>query len=304
MLESYIEKLIQNLTFSEKKESMHLILDGGIFNGSYLVGALCFLKEMEKRGYIKIDKISGCSIGSICAFLYFINRLDMVTEIYQIVIKDLKENHHIQKINEIGEKLREKTPDNICDTINGKLFITYYNMKKGKKMVKCKYTCKEQVIDVILRSCFVPFLIDGNLLYREKYVDGMNPYVFQVNHKKKVKILYLDLFGYDKISYLLNVKNEKTNFHRVLTGLLDIHNFFIKQSATPMCSYVEEWGLYDWIRYRVKFIIENIIIQIIYLLLFLKKHLYLRQMKSSLLVRFFSKIVYEFYILLLETYSL
>ena len=177
-------------------------------------------------------------------------------------------------------------------------------MKKGKKMVKCKYTCKEQVIDVILRSCFVPFLIDGNLLYREKYVDGMNPYVFQVNHKKKVKILYLDLFGYDKISYLLNVKNEKTNFHRVLTGLLDIHNFFIKQSATPMCSYVEEWGLYDWIRYRVKFIIENIIIQIIYLLLFLKKHLYLRQMKSSLLVRFFSKIVYEFYILLLETYSL
>ena len=39
-----------------------------------------------------------------------------------------------------------------------------------------------------------------------------------------------------------NVKNEKTNFHRILSGLLDIHAFFIKGSNTSMCSYVNDWN--------------------------------------------------------------
>mgnify|MGYP003840060669 CR=1 FL=1 len=34
-----------------------LVLDGGIFNGSYLIGALYFLKEMEKKKYIKINEL-------------------------------------------------------------------------------------------------------------------------------------------------------------------------------------------------------------------------------------------------------
>ena len=130
MIQHYVDKLIENLPLKTFVKHLDLVLDGGIFNGSYLIGALYFLKEMEKREYIVIDRISGCSIGSICAFLYLINELDMVTEIYNIISTDLRENHHVNKIKEIGILLEEKIPENICEKINNKLFITYYHIQK------------------------------------------------------------------------------------------------------------------------------------------------------------------------------
>lgn len=308
MIQSYIDKLIENLPTSKSNFVNHLdlVLDGGIFNGSYLIGALYFLKEMEKREYIVIDRISGCSIGSICAFLYLINELDMVTEIYNIISADLRENHHVNKIKEIGILLEEKIPDNICEKINNKLFITYYHIQKRKKVVKKLFRSKKEVTDTIIRSCFVPFFIDGSLLYKKKYMDGINPYLFpssKNNLNKNKRTLYLDLFGYDKISYLLNVKNEKTNFHRVLSGLLDIHHFFIKQSSTPMCSYVEEWSIKHRIHHQVKVWIEKFMLIFIYFLLFIKKFIS-KDIESTVLYRFISKIGYELYVLLLDTYSL
>jgi hypothetical protein len=308
MIQSYIDKLIENLPTSKPNFVKHLdlVLDGGIFNGSYLIGALYFLKEMEKREYIIIDRISGCSIGSICAFLYLIDELDMVTEIYNIISADLRENHHVNKIKEIGKLLEEKIPDNICEKINNKLFITYYHIQKRKKVVKKHFSSKKVLTDTIIRSCFVPFFIDGSLLYKKKYMDGINPYLFPLsknNLKNTKRTLYLDLFGYDKISYLLNVKNEKTNFHRVLSGLLDIHHFFIKQSTTHMCSYVEEWTVKHRIHHQLKVGVEKIMLFFIYFLLFIKKFIS-KDIESTVLYRFISKIGYELYILLLDTYSL
>ena len=306
MIQSYVDKLIENLPSKPTSiKHLDLVLDGGIFNGSYLIGALYFLKEMEKRKYVVIDRISGCSIGSICAFLYLINELDMVTEIYNIISADLRENYHVNKIKEIGKLLEEKIPENICEKINNKLFITYYHIKKRKKVVKKHFSSKKEVTDTIIRSCFVPFFIDGSLLYKNKYMDGINPYLFPLskNNLNNKRILYLDLFGYDKISYLLNVKNEKTNFHRVLSGLLEMHHFFIKQSSTPMCSYVEEWSIKHTLHHQVKLWVEKIMLFFIYFLLFIKKFIS-KDMESTVLYRFISKIGYELYILLLDTYSL
>ena len=89
MINEYVIKLIDNLPDDLKNSKaplrLDLILDGGIFNGSYLVGALYFLKEMEKRNYVTVERISGCSIGSIVAFLYFIDALDVMPQLYDIV---------------------------------------------------------------------------------------------------------------------------------------------------------------------------------------------------------------------------
>ena len=64
MIKTYINKLIENLPDEIKENARNktpikidLILDGGIFNGSYLVGALYFIKEMESRKYIKVERI-------------------------------------------------------------------------------------------------------------------------------------------------------------------------------------------------------------------------------------------------------
>lgn len=312
MIQQYIDKLIENLpeTLKNKKTPLQLdlVLDGGVFNGSYLIGALYFLKEMEKRNYIKIDRISGCSIGSLCALLYFLGELDMVTDIYSILTRDLRENHHINKLKEIGLLLNNKIPENICEKINNKLYISFYNLKTKKKIVKNHFLSKEEVIDVIIRSCFVPFFIDGSLCYKNKYIDGMNPYLFTFKDnfktdKKNKKTLYLDLFGYDKIFHLFNVKNEKTNFHRILSGLLDVHNFFIKNSSTAMCSYTENWSIIHWLHHYQKIVIEYFFINILSLILFFKYFLNKERM-DCFFCRFLSKIFYEFYILVMDTYFL
>jgi hypothetical protein len=304
-MKNYIDKLIDNLPDNVKNTcsptKLDIVLDGGVFNGSYLIGALLFLKEMENRKYIIVERISGCSIGSIAAFLYTIDSLDLFEKLYGIVFDSLKKEFNLNIIKNIKEFVKDRIPSDICSKINNKLFITFYNIKKGKKIVKCKFKTVDCIISSLIKSSFVPFLIDGNLLFERKYIDGINPFVFTPEEGKK--ILYLDLFGYDKITNLLNVKNEKTNFHRILSGLLDIHNFYIKQSNTPMCSYVNDWTLLNRLHAFIKYIVERSFIISIQLFLKFKKYIP-EDIENSILFQIFKNITYDIYVVLLKNYCL
>lgn len=154
-------------------------------------------------------------------------------------IKILKK-YQLTFLKELKKHLKEHIPDDICERINNKFFISYNNITNGSKVIKSEYVDVDDIINTIIKSCYIPYLIDGNMLHENKYIDGINPFIFDKEPHKK--ILYLDLFGYDKIGNLLNVKNEKSNFHRILSGLLDVHSFFIKESNTQMCSYVNDWN--------------------------------------------------------------
>ena len=143
--------------------------------------------------------------------------------------------------------------------------------------------------------------MDGNLLFENKYMDGIIPYIFEVKNDRK--ILHLDLFGYDKIKYLINIKNEKSNFHRILSGVLDIHNFFIKQTSTDMCSYVNEWSLFNKARICLKSLIEKIMIYFVYLVFLIKKNIP-HKLKDYVLYKILSKIIYETYVILLQYYCI
>ena len=284
MINEYVIKLIDNLPDDLKNSKaplrLDLILDGGIFNGSYLVGALYFLKEMEKRNYVTVERISGCSIGSIVAFLYFIDALDVMPQLYDIVKNEFKEKYKLLIVKELKGHLQGKIPDNICEKVNNRLYICY---------------------NTIIKSCFIPYLIDGEMLYEQSYIDGINPYIFNVEQGKK--ILYLDLFGYDKIGNLLNVKNEKTNYHRILSGLLDIHNFYIKQSNTQMCSYVNDWSFANIGFNYVKILIEKLCIFSTHFCIYIKTQLP-HGFEATVLYKIISKITHEIFIILLETYCL
>ena len=111
MIQQYVNKLIDNLPNNIKNTNkplkIDLVLDGGVFNGSYLAGALYFLKEMENRKYIIVDRISGCSIGSIVGFLYLMNRLDLVTNLYVEFNKEFKETYSLNIINYVKSNLAE-----------------------------------------------------------------------------------------------------------------------------------------------------------------------------------------------------
>jgi hypothetical protein len=305
MIEEYVIKLIDNLPdeIKNRKEPLliDVVLDGGIFNGSYLVGALYFLKEMEKRKYITIDRISGCSVGAIVAFLYYMDALDLMPKLYEVVNKDFRQTYRLHFIKEIKKYLAGRIPEDILTRINKKLFITYNNIKNGTKPVKSNYKDVDDVINTIIRSSFIPFLIDGNILYQNKCIDGITPYVFTKEAGKK--ILYLDLYGYDKIGNLLNVKNEKTNFHRILSGLLDIHSFFIKQSSTQMCSYVNEWTITNKGLNYCKLCIEMCCIYLTYFFILIKDNIS-DDFKNTVLYKILSKIGEDVFIIILENYCL
>lgn len=226
------------------------------------------VKEMEREKIIKIDKISGASIGSISALLYHINALDIINIIYYYGIQHLKTNSNLDIFNKIFEVLLPLLPSDICETMTNRIYISYYNVKKCKKVIKYKYKSVFEIFETIKRSCFVPKLINGNITWREKYIDGLNPYVFIRSSNKK--ILHLDLFGYDKIFYIFSVKNEKTNIHRILTGMLDTHLFFIKKRSTQMCSYIGERSILYRLHNYIKYIAECCIVYIVSFYVFIK----------------------------------
>jgi hypothetical protein len=304
MIDEYVNKLIENLPDEIKNrkspEEIDLVLDGGVFNGSYHIGALYFLKEMEKRKYIKINRISGCSVGSIVAFLYFIDGLDLMPKLYDIINNEFKKTFQLSSIKEIKKNIEERIPKDICKKVKGKLFISYNNIKTGNKKVKFTYKSVDDIMNTIIKSSYVPYLIDGNLLYENKYIDGITPFIFK---ERTNKILYLDLYGSDKVGYLFNVKNEKTNFHRVLSGLLDIHGFFIKQSNTSMCSYVNDWNYYYKGFNYLKLLIEKVCIYIIYCIIFIKTRVS-EEFKENIVYKILSKLSYDSFIIMLENYCL
>ena len=272
MIQEYINTLIDNLPEKIKSNKtplyLDLVLDGGSFNGSYLVGAMLFLKEMEKRNYIKIKRISGCSIGSVVGLLYFIDALDMMSELYNISRTYFKENYNLNTIKKLKILLKDKLPKDICEQLNNNLFVTYHNIVTNEKKVRYKYKNIDDVFRSLIKSCFVPYLIDGNVTYHKKYIDGLMPYIFKIRNDRK--ILYLNLISYDKISQLINIKNETTNLYRVFSGILDIHYFYLKEKDTSMCSYVNDWTLRNKMFLYMKLLLEYIILAIVKIIIYCK----------------------------------
>jgi hypothetical protein len=172
-------------------------------------------------------------------------------------------------------------------------------LQKQKKITVSEYKNVDSILDSIIKSAFIPFAINGKVCYKKKYIDGVLPYIFPLQNKRKV--LYIDITSGDKIYYLINAKNEKNNFHRIMSGILDIHHFFIKNCKSHLCSYVNDWGIFDVISNIFKKIIEKIIIYIVYFILFLKKRIR-PKMKKSFIYNVIIKYLYFFYTSYIDLY--
>ena len=272
MINEYIYKLLENLpekiTNCKKPIKIDLILGGGAFNGSYILGALYFLKELERNNYIEIQRISTCSISSILALLYLTDNLDKAEELYFKLINDLKMKGNLSNLYNLKDSFKKYIKDDLCSALNKKLFICYNDITTRKKKVVNKYKNIDKLFDIITRTCFVPFIIDFKPCYKNKYIDGIIPYIFKSN--KQTKRIYLDVYTLDKLLYSINIKNEQNNYHRLFEGLLDINKFFIKQCNTTMCSDLDKWSIYNYTVYYIYVIIEKIMIHFVYFISIIK----------------------------------
>jgi len=247
--EYYIRKLCINLPQDFKKHKgkpihIDVIFEGGLFNGGYLLGVALFLKYLEKKTYIIVDRVSGTSIGAIIGLLYLTDQLDVAIEIYPAIYRQFKKKRAIENFDTIMDlvKSRIKTPfkNFSCE----RLFITYHDVKTCSQVVQSSYKTMEDIIDTIKKSSFVPYITYNSHLYKGRYLDGLYPYIFKQSCAFK-KILYINVHSLDKCFAAVSVKNEKTNIHRIFNGILDFHLFIIKQRNTTMCSYVNDWTVYE-----------------------------------------------------------
>ena len=257
MFHPYVNKLIENIPDEMKTiRKLDLVLTGCYpFNKSFLIGSLLFLKEMEKRGYIKVCRISGNGLGSLAGLLYFCDSINILSD------------YDLKTLPDLGRLLKDKVPKNM---LKNKLFITYYDVALCVKITKSKYKTQLKLINEVIKSCYLPFVVDGNVAYKNQFMDGLSPYVFDV--KRDRQILYCSPLNYNNLHMSLNTCHETTCTSKVLNGILDVHGFFITQHGTAMCSYLNEWMWCDTKINTLKYIIERIVIHIIYLMLVIKPY--------------------------------
>ena len=248
------------------KQPLHtnIIFEAGMFNGSHQLGFLCYLKRMEEKGYVKVHRLSGCSVGSIIAMCYYLdNEFDVhMQNLSNILYSHVKKTYNIDIFRHFLDYFKEHMHPNIFEKINGNLYISYHDVKKGKQIVKNNYKNLEDVFETIRRSCSIPFVIDENILYKDRYMDGFYPYMFKPKEGRRV--INLNIINTEHITQMITIKNEKTNTKRIIEGILDTHKFFTSHLTCAMCSYVDQWSLLDNIKYFFLIKIMTIIPYIIH----------------------------------------
>ena len=272
-IENYAKTLTGDLspTAFQKTMEIDLVMEGGIFNGSYLIGCVFYLKQMMALSYVAIDRISACSIGSMTALLFYIENEQVIFDVYRLMYKHFKSFHNIDVFDAVFEQFKQALPGNILTRVNGKLYISYHNVSNSRRVVKKHYNTIDELLDTVRKSCSLPFAVDFNLLYKEKYVDGLYPYVFRSTNaiRKKKRVLYLSLHRWTKIASTVCIKHETSNMHRIFEGLIDMHYFFMSgfTRGTTLCSFVDKWSFID----RLDHVLFVFVLQV---LLFMVKQLY------------------------------
>lgn len=266
-----IKSLIENLEKPNKPKKINLIIDGGAFKGGYIYGALLYLKELENAKHIEIDKISGTSIGAIMGILYLTDQLHIYNELYSIIKKNFKSSLGLQSFYDNFEREIIDKNDNICELLNEKLYLNFFNVKDKKEILVKNYSSKEEIIEFIKNTSYIPFLTDGHLT-NNNCIDGVAPHLFYDREISNPKNLMLNLHGVGTFKQYINTKNEKNCEDRKISGILDTHHFFFHGEKTKICSYLEDWHIFDFCIYRFKITIRLFIAYLVFIFILIKEY--------------------------------
>ena len=251
-----IKSLIDNIKRPLIEYTLDIVLEPGCFNGAYEVGGLMFVRELESRGFFKVGRISASSAGAIAGFLYFTKSLDKFPEIWERLKEGLLEDGTLCRLREILSGLAETLTDSEFESIrSGKLFIAVYNVTKMEQQILDKFATREDLVEAILKSSHFPLLTNGEALLRsggDDYLDGGMPHIFKARQRNpKQRILYLSITTYRRFVTMFNLSSEITIHGRILEGMLDVYNFFLKERETAMTSFIHDWQWTHFVRLRV-----------------------------------------------------
>jgi len=275
-----LSSLIDNVNNKIINENDNRILDlditmsGGAFNSNYLVGCLYFLREMQEKKLIRIHRMSSCSASSLIAFLFLTNNLELFQEkLYEMIVTSFRSNKtfiftesNFQSITGIIKCSLPPDDETTLKMVNKKLYITYFDVKRRRKIVKKKYKTVKDIFETIKKSSYIPHITMNKLVYRNRYMDGCTPHIFENGKRKQ---LFISMIGKDKIKDSMILKNDKNGVHKIINGMLDAYYFFFRGCVgTSMCSYVDHWSYLTNIKYKLLNMVLLVFCYVLYFYIF------------------------------------
>lgn len=269
VLDKLIGNFIKELDTTNLPREIDIVLEGGGLNGPYEFGIMMYIKNLEKLNKIKVNRISATSVGTLLGLFFILDKLDNVAiNISNKLIGSFKKNGNLYTFKKtMIDFCKNHMRENDYKLFENKFYLTYFDTKKKKQIIKKKYKSNRDLINQIIKSTYLPFLMDGNVYYKGN-VDGCYPYIFK--KRENTKILYITLSSLKYIKGILSVKNEINGNIRIFEGILDINRFLNTNKPTDLCSYIDDWCALDFIHLRLKelffvllLIILNISVKII-----------------------------------------
>lgn len=251
LIDNILDDILPNVVDHISKQTVDVVLGGGAFNGYYTLGSMFYLKKLEQKGIFTINRVSGVSVGSLCACLFILDEMDSMLEYYVDMRKMFHETYQLSGIKKFISKIFKKLPNDTYKRLNGRLFISYSDVRSCKHIVTSRYKSNKDVIYKLICSCYVPFLMDGSIT-KDGKIDGILPYVFK---NLKNRVFFIRCINSRNYHQLLNLHNESASPSvRIIEGILNCHNFFAKGN-TSTCTFVDDWGISDYLVYEIKKII-------------------------------------------------
>jgi hypothetical protein len=263
--------LVTNINHTYPKKNnpppISIVLDGGGFSGSHIVGALAYLQFLVQDKRITINRISGVSVGSICALLFRLGRLDIASQLYTSTRNHFEKyadlsivSHHLSNIYKIMPKHFYKK----C-----KLWISYFDIKKQKHITVNKFISNEHIISIIRRSIHVPWIFDRSLALNQRFIDGLYPHTFAFDHHSE-RVIFLNLINMPW-SAMFHVKNRTTILDRVTDGAMQLHTFLTSGHNNPFCHTFTPLSYRGFI-FAIRVFLTHIIVKILVFFKNNKKH--------------------------------
>jgi len=270
LLESYIHSLINSINKPIPKE-YNLVVDGGAFNCAFSGGCLYYINELEKLNYIRINKISGCSIGALLGYMYLTNTLHLLPLYYSCLLNYGRKNINFNIIKKLIKYHVKKTDYRI---VNKKLFITFNNISKVKHVVVSEYHSENKLIKCLIKSCFLPYLIDGTIGFKDKnqfYCDGFTPYIFK---KDGHNTIFISLITFKLYKYCFYTYEDLYIWDKLFYGIKDMHLFFTtNMKQTQYCSLINKWNYSNFIEFTFRELVNTITVGLLLQKILLDKYI-------------------------------
>lgn len=254
-IQDYVSAVANNIDFS-LENPIDIVISGGAFNGAYGLGAVLVIKELEKQKKIRIERVSGCSVGGVLALLYF---TDIGSELESLFIEFkecLKNDGCMHILGDVITNIVDKafTEDDV-KLLSGRLFLTCTDLVTMNTIVTSEYKNKADLVNALHRSSFIPLMINGKDSFEDRYIDGILPYLFKDGKRDS---LYVNLIEYSTIFSALITRNEQNPHYRIMQGTNDVFQFFVDGNSR-MCSWVSKWGITQYSIQNAIFMISIII---------------------------------------------